>query len=62
MRRGAACQVWDGGIPIPPKVALGELELTHPNGIKNRNNNWEDGVPIPPKIVMGGWNSDSTQK
>jgi hypothetical protein len=40
---------------------LGELELTHPEGIINKNNNWDGGIPIPPKIALGGWNSDSAQ-
>jgi len=44
---------WDGGIPIPPKTALGELELTHPKGIKNKNNKWDGGIPIPPKTALG---------
>jgi hypothetical protein len=32
---------------------LGELELTHPEGIENKNNNWEGGIPIPPKTTIG---------
>jgi len=32
---------------------LGELELTHPEGIINKNNNWDGGIPIPPRIALG---------
>jgi hypothetical protein len=28
---------WEDGIPIPPKIALGELELTHPKDKNNKN-------------------------